>query len=155
MTTSQPDFPYEDSIVWLEDVDRLDYVREVDEFYAHNRARPVKWRGAGRLVGYAVLKPDAPSRHPGSFVRRVFWVAKHDRDSEPEGTYRTSAPCEAVDPRTVRPGYRGELTERAWGRPFDVSTSTRRAATMPDFEVTAAGDERDELVGDRAKDARP
>jgi hypothetical protein len=41
----------------------------------------------------------------------------HDRYFEPEGCYRHGAPAEARDPRTIAPGRRGEITDRAWGGP--------------------------------------
>ncbi|WP_326598366.1 DUF6009 family protein [Streptomyces sp. NBC_01803] len=66
-----------------------------------------------------MLRADAPSGEvPGTFARRVFWVKDHDRSEQPNGLYKTSAPSEAVDPRTVEPGAWGQLTERAWGSPF-------------------------------------
>ncbi|MER6747388.1 DUF6009 family protein [Streptomyces fungicidicus] len=110
---------YEDGIVWTEDIERFDYVRQSIELSASTRRRPVSWHGTGRRVGYAVLRADAPSGDvPGQFVRRVFWVKEHDRSEQPSGTYRQSAPSEAVDPRTIAPGVWGELTERAWGAPL-------------------------------------
>ncbi|WTC17131.1 DUF6009 family protein [Streptomyces cellulosae] len=110
---------YEDDIVWTEDIERFEYVRQSVELSAGTRRRPVPWRGTGRRVGYAVLCPDAPSGDvPGNFVRRVFWVKEYDRSEQPNGTYRHSAPSEAVDPRTVAPGVWGKLTERAWGAPL-------------------------------------
>lgn len=114
---------YEDGIVWTEDVDGFDYVRQSVEWFAVSRRRPIAWRGAGRRVGYSVLRDDAPSGEdaPGRFVRRIFWVKGCDRCDQPSGTYRTSAPSEAVDPRTVAPGVWGALTERAWGAPLPES----------------------------------
>ncbi|GHE54720.1 hypothetical protein GCM10014715_04710 [Streptomyces spiralis] len=110
---------HEDGIVWTEDIDRLDYVRQSVELSVSTRRGPVPWRGNGRRVGYAVLRSDAPSGDvPGKFVRRVFWVKEHDRSERPNGTYRRSAPSGAVDPRTVAPGVWGELTDRAWGAPL-------------------------------------
>ncbi|MGW1595410.1 DUF6009 family protein [Streptomyces sp. NPDC002343] len=107
---------HEDGIVWTEDVEAFDYVRQSVEPSVSTRRNPVPWRGSGRRVGYAVLRPDAPSGVvPGKFVRRVFWVKEHDRSEQPNGTYKRTAPSEAVDPRTVAPGVWGELTERAWG----------------------------------------
>ncbi|MFD3504642.1 DUF6009 family protein [Streptomyces sp. NPDC058678] len=59
-------------------------------------------------MDYAVLRADAPSSDsPGQFIRRVFWVKEHDRSEQPDGTYKTSAPSEAVDPRTLSPGVWG------------------------------------------------
>lgn len=110
---------HEDGIVWTEDIDAFDYVRQSVEFFVPSRRRPIAWRGSGRRVGYSVLRADAPSDDdaPGRFVRRVFWVKNHDRSEQPSGAYRATAPSEAVDPRTVAPGVWGELTERAWGTP--------------------------------------
>ncbi|MEU6662286.1 DUF6009 family protein [Streptomyces sp. NPDC046821] len=110
---------HEDGIVWTEDAERMDYVRQSVDLFATTRRKPVAWNGSGRRVGYAVLNPDAPSGdEPGRFARRVFWVKNYDRSEQPKGTYRDHAPSEAVDPRTVAPGVWGELTERAWGSPL-------------------------------------
>ncbi|MEV5583871.1 DUF6009 family protein [Streptomyces parvus] len=110
---------HEEQIVWTEEVEEYDYVRQSVDRSSSTRRRPVAWTGAGRRVGYAVLKPNAPSGDmPGRSIRRVFWVKEHDRSEQPNGTYKTTAPSEAVDPRTVAPGVWGELTERAWGSPL-------------------------------------
>jgi hypothetical protein len=115
------DFPQEESIVWDEDVSRLDYVREI-ELSAYARRRPTPWHGEGRRVGYTVLGADAHNDgYPRAFQRRLFFLKKHDRDSAPDGVYSLGAPCEAVDPRTIRPGYRGVLTDRAWGGPLKAA----------------------------------
>lgn len=110
----------EECIIWEEDIDALDYVRW-NTTYAGTRRRPVPWRGEGRRVGYAVLTKHAENNtgHRGYFYRRVFFLRDHDRDRQPEGVYATGAPIEAVDPRTVRPGVLGSVTERAWGSPLD------------------------------------
>jgi len=72
----------------------------------------------GRLVGYATLTGKAkPSRASGTYLRRVFWLAPHDRDQDPDGLYATGAPSEAVDPRTLKPTIKGYKTERSEGRP--------------------------------------
>ena len=102
----------EKSIVWDEDIDRLAYVREIIT-YAGTRRRSVPWHGEGRRVGYAVLRRDADSEAPGVFMRRLFFLKDHDRDSDPE-TYARTTPTEGVDPRTVAPGVPGRLTDRAW-----------------------------------------
>jgi len=120
MTPMHEDVEHEDGIVWLEPPERFPYVRQ-EVVTAGTRRRPVPWRGrAGRVVGYATLAPDAPNTgYPGMFRRRVFWVREYDRSEQPDGPYRTGAPAEAVDPLTVRPGVLGEITERAWGKPFE------------------------------------
>jgi len=97
----------EADIIWLEDIERLDYVREVIYSSYPSRWRKPSWRcHDGRLVGYATLV-DRPQYSGGPrsrchYSRRVFWLACHDRDSHPDGVYRTTTPCEAVDPRTWR-----------------------------------------------------
>ncbi|MFG2195772.1 DUF6009 family protein [Streptomyces sp. NPDC048639] len=109
----------EDGIVWTEDITPFDYVRETLVESAGTRRRPVPWDGPGRRVGYSVLKADASSgATPGMFKRRVFWVKDYDRSEQPDGTYKTGAPSEGVDPTTVAPGVWGELTDRAWGKPL-------------------------------------
>ncbi|MFD5638347.1 DUF6009 family protein [Streptomyces sp. NPDC127077] len=87
---------YEDGIVWTEDVERFDYVRQSVELSVSTRRRPVPWTGSGRRVGYSVLRPDSPDGDvPGKFTRRVFWVKDYDRSEQPDGTYKTSAPSES------------------------------------------------------------
>ncbi|MFF1732012.1 DUF6009 family protein [Streptomyces sp. NPDC058247] len=122
---------HEDEIVWTEDVETLDYVRQSIELSISTRRKPVAWQGSGRRVGYAVLRLDAPSGdEPVRFARRVFWVKGYDRSEQPNGTYEYSAPSEAVDPRTVAPGVWGELTESAWRSPLsdEQMLGTMRAA---------------------------
>ncbi|GAA2116437.1 DUF6009 family protein [Kitasatospora saccharophila] len=102
----------ESELVWLEDITALDYVRQSLDRLPDRHDRPRHQR-AGRLVGYAVLHPDAPaSPASGTFRRRVFWLLPHDRDTRPEGPYAYGAPSESVDPRTVGPGWRGSQTPR-------------------------------------------
>ncbi|MET7519857.1 DUF6009 family protein [Streptomyces sp. NPDC005480] len=108
---------HETDLVWLEDIDTLDYVRQSLDRLPTRRGRPAYHRD-GRMVGYAVLGTQAkPSRSSGTFRRRVFWLLPHDRDSEPEGLYAKGAPAEAVDPRTLGPGDKGRKTERSEGGP--------------------------------------
>ncbi|MFB8403092.1 DUF6009 family protein [Streptomyces sp. NPDC055912] len=112
------DSEHEEQIVWTEDMGGFDYVRQTEARLSTTRRKPVAWNGVGRRVGYSVLKTDAPSVDTGRFVRRVFWVKDYYRSEQPDGTYKASAPSEAVDPRTVAPGVLGELTELAWGGPL-------------------------------------
>jgi hypothetical protein len=105
----------EKEIVWLEDISKLPYVREF-EFISGSRTRPPrKKHGEARLVGYATLDKSARSSN-GVFVRRMFLLKTYDRDSDPESTYKTGCPVEGVDPMTVKPGVRGIITDRAWGK---------------------------------------
>lgn len=105
-------------IVWLLPLDDLDYVREGLDITKRRAGRPA-YHGRGRLVGYANLRPGAlATRDSGRFDRRTFWLLPHDRAESPDTEYRTHAPLEAVDPRTVLPRLPGRLTERAWGSPL-------------------------------------
>jgi len=111
------DLTHEDALVWLEDTSSLGYVRQALDRITGRTRRPPYYR-AGRLVWYATLGPGArPSRASGTYLRRVFWLAPHDRDQQPDGLYSSGSPSEAVDPRTVSPGVKGYKTERSEGGP--------------------------------------
>ncbi|NNJ08598.1 transcription factor, partial [Streptomyces sp. PKU-MA01144] len=102
----------ESEIIWLEDVTRLDYVRQSLDRLPTRTGKPPYHRD-GRMVGYALLGPRAKaSRSSGTFRRRVFWLLPHDRDAAPEGLYAMGAPAEAVDPRTIAARTKGYKTER-------------------------------------------
>jgi len=111
------DIQHEAEIVWLENINQLDYVREYLSTHERFRRRRPRWERNGRLVGYSRLRTDAPNNgYPQSFTRRLFWLAPHDRDSAPDDVYgQGGLPCEGVDPRTVAPGVPGEKTLRACG----------------------------------------
>jgi hypothetical protein len=114
---SADEISHEAELVWLEDVDQLDYVRQSLDRLPTRKGKPAYHRD-GRMVGYAILGPDAKaSRASGTFRRRVFWLLPHDRDCEPDGLYARSAPAEAVDPRTLEPCVKGYKTERSEGGP--------------------------------------
>ncbi|CAL9674996.1 DUF6009 family protein [Streptomyces griseomycini] len=107
----------ETELVWLEDIENLDYVRQSLDRLPTRRGRPAYHRD-GRMIGYAQLGPRAKaSRSSGTFRRRVFWLLPHDRDTDPDGLYVTGAPAEAVDPRTLKAGSKGRKTERSEGGP--------------------------------------
>ncbi|WUH06891.1 DUF6009 family protein [Streptomyces violaceus] len=104
---SADEISHETDLVWLEDIDKLDYVRQSLDRLPNRKSKPAYHRD-GRVVGNTILGPIAKaSRHSGTFRRRVFWVLPHDRDSDPEGLYARSAPAEGVDPRTLEPCVRG------------------------------------------------
>ncbi|MFF5639802.1 DUF6009 family protein [Streptomyces sp. NPDC012825] len=114
---SENDLKHETELVWLEDITRLDYVRQSLDRLPTRSGKPAYHRD-GRMVGYAILGPGAKaSRASGTFRRRVFWLLPHDRDTEPEGLYASSAPAEAVDPETLEPATKGRKTERSEGGP--------------------------------------
>ncbi len=83
------------------------------------RGTPVYHRD-GRMVGYAVLGPDAkPSRSSGTFRRRVFRLLPHDRDAVPDGLYTTGAPGGGGGPAHDR-----APEQKAQGRAFRGRTAT-------------------------------
>jgi hypothetical protein len=123
------------AIVWVEGWETVDatydYVRWMFEKTRNRTGQPRGSMRAGRIVGYAELgesaEPTEPSRR---YRRRVFYVKDNDR-SEPSGQYQDATPHEAVDPRTLRPGLHGKLTDRARGR-RPAQSDTAASASDPD-----------------------
>ncbi|MCB5166573.1 DUF6009 family protein [Streptomyces bambusae] len=108
---------HEHEIVWLESIESLDYVRQSLDRLQTRRGKPPYHRD-GRMVGYATLSSSArASRASGTFLRRVFWLLPHDRDQQPDGSYASSSPSEAIDPRTISPKVTGHKTQRSAGPP--------------------------------------
>lgn len=111
---------YESSIVWLENIENIPYVREYLLNNCSRRKGKIKY-GDFKVVGYSELHSTAPNNgRPGYFSRRIFWLKSHDRFLQPNGVYSTGCPIEAVDPLTVSVGKAGLLTNRAWGN-YNVS----------------------------------
>ncbi|MFC7979050.1 DUF6009 family protein [Streptomyces cinereoruber] len=100
-------------VVWLEDIDTLDYVRQSLDRVNSRTGKP-RYERDGRLVGYTNLAKNA-TRDPdsGLWPRRTFFLLPHDRDSNPTGDYAVGAPGEAIDPRTIAPGNAGAKTLRS------------------------------------------
>ncbi|MGW1530278.1 DUF6009 family protein [Streptomyces sp. NPDC002159] len=114
---TEDEISHETALVWLEDIESLDYVRQSLDRLPTRKGKPAYHRD-GRMVGYALLGSEArASRASGTFRRRVFWLLPHDRDSQPNGLYAASAPVEAIDPRTLGPCVKGYKTERSEGGP--------------------------------------
>ncbi|MEU6987333.1 MULTISPECIES: DUF6009 family protein [unclassified Streptomyces] len=107
------DLTHEDNVVWLEDPEELDYVRQALDKTPRRRGKP-RYHRDGRMIGFAELS-DTAEADPDSGLqkRRVFYLLPHDRDAEPDGLYRAGAPGEAVDPRTIQPGHVGSKTARS------------------------------------------
>ncbi|MFJ5220725.1 DUF6009 family protein [Streptomyces sp. NPDC088354] len=106
----------EAQIVWLEDPENLDYVRQALDKLPRKGGKP-RYARDGRMVGYSVLNDSAkPNPDSGLYERRVFFLLPHDRDASPEGAYAHFSPGEAVDPSTVAPGKVGQKTDRSQGR---------------------------------------
>jgi hypothetical protein len=101
----------EQSIVWLEDIECLDYVREIWEWCLRGTDVPLDCQPSCRVVGYAVPSKDR-------CLRRLFILENWDRggtDDRCETPCRTGMPADGVDPRTVAVGVRGSGTARSWG----------------------------------------
>lgn len=131
MSKDPADIQHEARIVWTEDIDGFDYVRETLTTEAGTRARPVPWHGAGRRVGYSTLKRDAPnSDSPGQFTRRIFWVKEHDRSERPDGLQdRHSKRRRGPPNRHPRSLGRGHGTGLGWPTPWPLRHSdVRRTA---------------------------
>lgn len=111
---------HEEEIVWLvDDPAMLEYVRhelsripdEMRRKYGRPRAllmclRRLARQLPGEVVGYAF------SNQSNRF--RVFWLKRHDRYFEPEGTYRNAAPGNSVAAQTIAPGANGHMTKWIW-----------------------------------------
>jgi len=97
---------YEKSVVWLEDVTALPYVRVVEVRCAKSRRGRLRLSSAERVVGYSKLMADAP-RDPRTkrFTRRLFYL----KDGDSAGL---APPEHAVDPGTVLPGIHGDRPPR-------------------------------------------
>ncbi|WP_435975614.1 DUF6009 family protein [Streptomyces sp. Qhu_M48] len=118
---TESDLIHEADIVWLENTDGLDYVRQALDKTRRRNTRPPYLRD-GRMVGYALLGSTAESDpDSGLYKRRVFFLLPHDRDSDPDGVYQEGAPGEAVDPRTVAPRHPGAKTTRSQHGPAALS----------------------------------
>ncbi len=92
---------YEASIVWMQEIDELPFVRETMITGAQSRSGKLRASGVGRIVGYAKLSDDAPIDSEGhGFRRRFFFLKEHDLQ-------RDRIPRQAVDPRSVLPGIPG------------------------------------------------
>ncbi|WP_425824711.1 DUF6009 family protein [Streptomyces fractus] len=110
---NEGDLAHEDDVVWLEDPQALDYVRQALDKTKRRNTKPPYQRD-GRMIGYVRLTADAePDPDSGLYKRRVFFLLPHDRDSHPTGLYQEGAPGEAVDPRTIEPGKPGAKTKRS------------------------------------------
>lgn len=94
---------FEKSIVWLEDVESLLFVRVKVVRAARSRRGRISFGGKARVVGYAKLTRDAP-RCPetNGYMRRVFYRREDDL-AIPETAY----PESAYDPTTIVPGKTG------------------------------------------------
>jgi len=97
---------YESSIVWLEDISKLPYVRVMEVARCKSRRGPMRQSNGGRIVGYSTLHANAPPDPAmGTFTRRVFYLKESDYNASRVGLHRL--PADAIDPNTVYPGVPG------------------------------------------------
>jgi len=108
---------HEAEIVWLDDIEKYDYVREsiICCYFKQHKIKISSKRCI--LIGYAVLDSKCPPIYPrvGFFNRRVFILKDGDRclSKNVAECYKKRCPFEAVDPRTVFPKVSGTQTERS------------------------------------------
>ena len=113
---------YETEIVWLEDPNKLNWVREAQVDFCTREGisdtdKPrFKYHtidpNEDTIVGYANLHENTPPSFCDDdgtpyFDRRIFTLRAYDRPSNPEYTWGTDCPIEAVDPLTVEPQTKG------------------------------------------------
>lgn len=93
---------FEKSIIWLEDVSNLPYVRCRLVPGCTSRRGPVKLKSPDRrVVGFARLLREAPTdAETGTYTRRVFYLKDEDEGATP----RDPIPAGAVHPDNVLPG---------------------------------------------------
>jgi hypothetical protein len=93
---------HEKSIVWLENVDRLPFVRVVEVRCAKSRRGRLLLNGPERVVGYSKLMADTPrDSRTSRFTRRLFYLKADDEAL-------MCPPEHAIDPRSVLPGVAGK-----------------------------------------------
>jgi hypothetical protein len=111
----------ESRIVWLRDPSAFPWVRVVTVYAPSRTGWKKSWFSNGHIVGYAELSPDAPSSNR-RVSRRCFYVRDTDypfgEDYRPAAPYK---PGEAVDPLTIIPNGRGELTARSRSAEADLA----------------------------------
>ncbi|MGP3991522.1 DUF6009 family protein [Streptomyces sp. 3N207] len=118
---TEGDLTHEENVVWLENPEHFDYVRQALDKTPRRRNKP-RYARDGRMVGFTELTKDAePDPDSGLYRRRVFFLLPHDRDSNPTGLYQEGAPGEAVDPRTIQPKHVGEKTPRSQSGPAAIA----------------------------------
>lgn len=114
---TDPALEAEKAIVWQEDPEQYEYVRETTALTQKTDGSMPNRVERGRvIIGYATIDRDAaPTRHAGVVPRRYFWLKRSDRPCGGDA-FENKAPAEAVDPLTVAAGVPGKKTARAKGR---------------------------------------
>jgi len=98
---------YEASIVWLDDVQALDFVRAQFIDYCTHRRNKLIPESKGRILGYSRLTVDARKNpNTGYFTRRVFYLWNDEDGRVKRGE---APPIGTVAPRSLLPSKFGEL----------------------------------------------
>lgn len=98
---------YEASIVWLEDVSELDYLRAQWVDYCQGRRNELIPESKGRILGYSRLTVDAPQNpRTGYYTRRVFFLLDGENGKVGPGQ---KPPDGTVDPNSILPSVFGLL----------------------------------------------
>jgi hypothetical protein len=121
---------FEKSIVWLQPIVELDFVRIGWVRNATSRRGPLYVRDAGMVVGYSKLTADAP-RDPSTknFTRRLLYLTEEDLQLN-----LNQIPLGVYDPKTILPGVLGEAPVRHdlnRGYPAWVGQGTAEIPTTP------------------------
>jgi hypothetical protein len=95
---------FEKSVVWLQPITELDFVRTAWVRNAQSRRGPLLVRGVGMVLGYAKLTADAPRDcNTKNYTRRLFYLTEDDLQLNlnqiPPGVY---------DPKSILPGIMGK-----------------------------------------------
>ena len=92
---------YESSIVWLEDIHEIPFVRFMLATNCETRTGKLLPQNNGRIFGYSKLTVDAPTNPNGFYTRRIFFRFAEDE-------INLHAPQGVIDPLTIAPGKRGD-----------------------------------------------
>ena len=132
---------YEASIVWLEDINQIDFVRFMLATTCETRTGKLIPQSNGRILGYSKLTVDAPTNPNGFYTRRIFFrFAGDDNCPHP--------PKDVIDPLTIAPGERG--AELAKSR---IPVLKRWRSKISDPRVEAAVQGRNEVETQRNREA--
>lgn len=101
----------EADIVWLVKPSEIPYVREENWETTRPSQEPPKSTPEWQVVGYSTVKDNLKRERGQNYRRRLFTLRPHDRVNEPNGTYRTGYPAEAVDPMSVKAGMPSRKTQ--------------------------------------------
>jgi predicted DNA-binding protein len=134
-TVSIKDIRYESKIVWLEDIQKMPWVRErLADLRSRKslsktaKAHIEKQNEGETLVGYAELEEGAPAIASKHFRRRIFTLKTSDR-GETNGVIEL--PPEAVDPASVAPRIGGRHPKTPSHRNVPQSSSAQIAVRLP------------------------